>query len=129
MLRSRTTLLAGAAAVILLACEQFPDASDARPYEACDFASLGEPCGDGPTACESASYARASGYCSQSCEVDVDCIPAEGFDRPECVQFFEGRMCAIPCGPGGACPSETVCTELERFDGHAKLVCLPKEAS
>jgi hypothetical protein len=121
-------LLGATTATILLGCERLRDAADAAPYEGCDYASVGEPCGDGPTTCRSGARLTSNGYCSQDCETDNDCVKPDGFERAECVQLFDGRQCALPCRTDDDCATGTTCIGLERFDGGESFICQPEDA-
>lgn len=127
------TWLRGAAAVavsllVLAACERHQDAADAEPYEACDYATVGEPCGVGPTTCQTGGLESFDGYCTQSCDADDDCLVAEDFAAPVCLQLYAGRQCALPCRGSEDCPLGNTCAELEQFDGGSMRVCQPEEA-
>jgi hypothetical protein len=115
-----TLLLAGGG------CERATDASLAKPYEACDYASVGEPCGVGPTVCKTGLTDVANGYCTQSCKTAADCFKLPDHERAVCEQLYDKRQCALRCTGDADCPEGNVCADLERFNGESVHLCQPK---
>lgn len=96
--------------------------SDAPANEPGEF---GEPCVNGedndtPDGCVKGLYCYL-GYCEETCVMDSDCPPIEGFEH-----VCQAQLCRILCNDKGACPQDfptpLVC-ELGPGSG-----CLPKEA-
>ena len=95
--------------------------NDAPPNEPGEF---GEPCvlgedNDTPDGCSKGLYCY-QGYCEETCVMDSDCPPVEGFIH-EC----QAQICRILCDENSGCPDD-FSTPFVCELGPGSL-CLPKD--